>query len=98
MTSSDTERENGSGTGTQLQARRRVRRGRRGNPQQHQTRHPSSPPQQREHTNQVVAPPAVIDEVIQAVLKKSFMKHLKGQAREHCQMGHKLELPIGENM
>ena len=97
LTSSDTERENGSGTGTQLQARRRVRRGRRGNPQQHQTRHPSSPPQQREHTNQVVAPPAVIDEVIQAVLKKSFMKHLKGQAREHCQMGHKLELPIGEN-
>ena len=25
------------------------------------------------------------------------MKHLKGNLREHCQMGHKLELPIGIN-
>ena len=25
------------------------------------------------------------------------MKHLKGEAREHCQIGHKLEKPIGIN-
>ena len=36
-------------------------------------------------------------EIIQKLLEKSFMKHLKGAAREHCQMGHKLELPIGKS-
>ena len=41
--------------------------------------------------------PPVIDEVITAVMKKSFMRHLKGEARDHCQMGHKLELPIGRD-
>ena len=46
--------------------------------------------------SQVEARP-VINEVIKAVMKRSFMKHLKGEAREHCQMGHKLELSIGRD-
>ena len=33
-------------------------------------------------------------EVVKAVLERSFMKPLKGSNKEHCQMGHKLELPI----
>ena len=39
---------------------------------------------------------SVTQDIIKAHLVKSFMKTLKGQAREHCQMGHKLELPIGK--
>ena len=31
---------------------------------------------------------------IEAVLKKSFLPHQKGQAREHCSLGHRLEIPI----
>ena len=50
---------------------------------------------QRSNNNPTTQP--VLDEVIQAVMKKSFMKHLKGEAREHCQLGHKLELPIGRD-
>ena len=34
-------------------------------------------------------------EIVKSILKKSFMKPLKGQARDYCRMGHKLELPIG---
>ena len=51
---------------------------------------------QQQQQQQVEAPP-IIDDVIKAVLKKSFMKHLKGGARGHCQMGHKLKLPIGKD-
>ena len=40
---------------------------------------------------------SITQEIIQKLLEKSFMKHLKGAAREHCQMGHKLELPIGNS-
>lgn len=36
-------------------------------------------------------------EIIKAVLERSFMKPLKGPSREYCQMGHKLELPIGSD-
>ena len=51
----------------------------------------------QQQRRQEVASAPVINEVIKAVMKKSFMKHLKGNAREHCQMGHKLELPIGRD-
>ena len=34
-------------------------------------------------------------EIIKAMLTRSFMKPLKGKQKEHCAMGHKLELPIG---
>ena len=34
-------------------------------------------------------------EVIKAMLQKSFMRPLKGASKEHCELGHKLELPIG---
>lgn len=33
-------------------------------------------------------------ECIEAVLKNSFLPHRKGAAREHCSLGHRLELPI----
>ena len=36
----------------------------------------------------------ITQEVVKALLEKSFMKHLKGASRDHCAMGHKLELPI----
>lgn len=36
-------------------------------------------------------------EIITAFLKRSFMKPLKGAQREHCRMGHVLELPIGKS-
>ena len=51
----------------------------------------------RVRVTETPAPAPVINEVIKAVMKKSFMKHLKGEAREHCQLGHKLELPIGRD-
>ena len=54
------------------------------------------PSEQQEQRRQLETPP-VTDAIIKAVLKKSFMKHLKGQARDHCQMGHKLELPIAKD-
>ena len=31
---------------------------------------------------------------IKAVLEKSFLPHQKGDKREHCSMGHRLEQPI----
>ena len=34
------------------------------------------------------------DEAVRAILEKSFLPHQKGQAREHCSLGHRLELPI----
>lgn len=64
-----------------------------GNQQQQHRRTNRGPRQQQ----QIVEATPVFDELIEAVLKRSFMKHLKGQAREHCQMGHKLELPIGRD-
>ena len=33
----------------------------------------------------------------QAILEKSFLPHQKGKAREHCSLGHRLELPILRN-
>ena len=33
------------------------------------------------------------DEATQAVLEKSFLPHRKGQAREHCSLGHQIEIP-----
>ena len=39
----------------------------------------------------------IIQAVTKAVLQRSFMKPLKGAQREHCKMGHKLELPIGND-
>lgn len=60
--------------------------------QQQSQHHQQQPPQApRPHTT------TIIDDVTMAVMKKSFMKHLKGEAREHCQLGHKLELPIGKD-
>ena len=60
--------------------------------QQQSQHHQQQPPQaHRPHTT------TIIDDVTMAVMKKSFMKHLKGEAREHCQLGHKLELPIGKD-
>jgi len=29
-----------------------------------------------------------------AILEKSFLPHQKGSKREHCSIGHKLEIPI----
>lgn len=61
---------------------------------------PSLPSQQQDPRSQNAASDSsvpVINDVIKAVLKKRFMKPQKGEAREqHCQMGHKLELPIGK--
>ena len=34
------------------------------------------------------------EEIMKALLERSFMRPLKGIAKEHCAMGHKLELPI----
>ena len=34
------------------------------------------------------------ESVIKAVLKKSFLPHQKGAAREYCSLGHRLEKPI----
>ena len=39
----------------------------------------------------------IAEEVIKAMLERSFMKPLKGNMREHCQLGHKLELPIARD-
>lgn len=36
-------------------------------------------------------------EIIQAMLKRSFMKRLVGDEKDYCEMGHKLELPLGIN-
>ena len=36
----------------------------------------------------------ITQEIVKALLEKSCMKHLKGASRDHCAMGHKLELPI----
>ncbi len=38
---------------------------------------------------------SIIQAVTKAILQRSFMKPFKGAQREHCKMGHKLELPIG---
>ena len=35
-----------------------------------------------------------IKNCIQEVLEKSFLPHRKGDAREHCSLGHRLEVPI----
>jgi len=35
--------------------------------------------------------------IMQTLLVNSFMKPLTSEAREHCKMGHKLELPIGKS-
>lgn len=40
---------------------------------------------------------SIIQAVTKAILMRSFMKPLKGAQREHCKMGHKLELPIGND-
>ncbi len=40
----------------------------------------------------------IIQAISKAILKRSFMKPLKGKIREHCKMGHKLELPIAIEM
>ena len=37
------------------------------------------------------------DEAARAILQKSFLPHQKGKAREHCSLGHRLELPILHN-
>ena len=34
------------------------------------------------------------DAVTKAILIKSFLPHQKGKAREHCSLGHRLEVPI----
>ena len=34
------------------------------------------------------------DATIKAILQKSFLPHQKGEKREHCSMGHRLEVPI----
>ena len=34
------------------------------------------------------------DAAIRAILGKSFLPHRKGKAREHCSLGHRLEVPI----
>ena len=34
------------------------------------------------------------DSATKAILQKSFLPHQKGKAREHCSLGHRLELPI----
>ena len=33
-------------------------------------------------------------EIIKAVLERSFLPHQKGEKRQHCSLGHRLELPI----
>lgn len=44
-----------------------------------------------------IDPSAIITEVLKALLKRSFMPPLKNATtKEHCNMGHKLELPIGQ--
>ena len=54
---------------------------------------PAAPPQQQvSHEAQVMT---ISKEITEALLEKSFMKPLKGQKRDYCQRGHKLELPIG---
>ena len=37
------------------------------------------------------------EETIKIILTKSFMPHQKGQKREHCSLGHRLEKPILKN-
>ncbi len=37
------------------------------------------------------------DEATRAILERSFLPHQKGKAREHCTLGHRLELPILKN-
>ena len=39
----------------------------------------------------------ISQEIIKAVLERSFMKPLKGAARDYCSMGHKLELPLAKD-
>ena len=34
------------------------------------------------------------DAAAKAILEKSFLPHQKGQKREHCSLGHRLEIPI----
>ena len=47
-------------------------------------------------SNDSAANPVTIrQEVIKAMLERSFMRPLKGKSRDYCKMGHKLELPIG---
>lgn len=45
-----------------------------------------------------IDPSAIINEIIKALLKRSFMAPLKNSTdKEHCNLGHKLELPIGKS-
>ena len=52
---------------------------------------------------QLAPPPAgpdemnITQEIIKALLSKSFMKPLKGAIRDYCSMGHKLELPLAKD-
>ena len=45
-------------------------------------------------TNNDQSAVTIKQEIIKAMLVKSFMRPLKGKNKEHCSMGHKLELPI----
>lgn len=50
-----------------------------------------NPPEAQEEAPQAVT---IRQEIIEAILKKGFMKRLSGNQKEYCEMGHKLELPI----
>ena len=39
----------------------------------------------------------ITQEIIKALLERSFMKLFKGAARDYCSMGHKLELPLAKD-
>ena len=52
---------------------------------------PSEPHPSHPDTN----PVTIKQEVVKAMLEKSFMKALKGANRDYCRMGHVLEFPIG---
>ena len=55
---------------------------------------PRSDPNNFGLSSQTVEQQSYQDAATKAILEKSFLPHQKGKAREHCSMGHRLEIPI----